>query len=85
MRKRYISLELKIGVFIAMSLCMILPIDVNALEPNVEVYNEFDIIMETINKEKQTRSTNHDQMNKALKDLDNLKEHIYSMKEWPIE
>ena len=77
--KNFISISLSI----LLGLCFIYP--VSAAEPAGETYNEFDMIMQEMNDAKRFRSKGNVNLQKAQESLQELKEHIYKMKEKPIE
>lgn len=73
-------------VLMSLILCMgiLSSTNVSALEYVPETFNEYDLILDQINNIKKSRSVDSIDLKEALKDLDILKEHIYSMKEWSL-
>ncbi len=68
-----------------MGLILVQPSLASALEQQPESYNEYDLIVEKIQSAKMFRSTDNSQLTNAEKELEDLKVHIYSLKEKSLD
>ena len=85
MKKKFFTCMPRLILSLIICIGMLLPINVNASEFVPETYNEYELIMEKINSIKKNRSVNSSELETAIKELEMLKKHIYSMKEWSID